>query len=207
MIDLLPVSLLDWLVFSLVSLLVVFLLLGLLRRLWRGTPKHPYQQKLLFSPESAAALRLLDHAMGRELRVFAAVRLCDLLELNPRLKKAHREQAWHALYGEKLDFVLCSPKDLKVRVGVALVDDSLSKADGHHRHLLLQGISDAGLPLIHLSPKDWPTPEALREEILAAIKRQPVPPATVASGRGRVEPVLNLPDEDDADNNEPRFRL
>ncbi|MBL1378327.1 DUF2726 domain-containing protein [Zobellella iuensis] len=206
MTDLLPVSLLDWLMFSLAALLVLLVSLGLLRRLWRGTPKQPYRQRLLFSPEAASALRLLDSALGRELRVFAAVRLSDLLELNPVLKKAHREQAWHELYGERLDFVLCSPKDLKVRVGVMLVDDSLSKTDGRQRQRLLQHISEAGLPLVHLSPKDWPSPEALRQEILDTISQRPFTQSP--TGRGRVEPVIRLSDEAlPEDNDEPRFRL
>ncbi|MBM7455809.1 hypothetical protein HNR62_001688 [Oceanisphaera litoralis] len=207
MTDMLPVSLLDWLMFSLVLLLTLLVLFALLRRLWRGTPKQPYQQKLLFSPESAAALRLLDEAVGSQLRVFAAVSLGELVELNPKLNKAQREQAMNDLYGEKLDFVLCSPKDLRVNAVVALIDDSLSKTDGRQRRLLLQHIQDTGLPVVHLSPKDGLSAADLRAEILATLKRQsPAIPAPV--GQGRVEPVLSLPDEEQADDhNEPRFRL
>ncbi len=206
MTDLLPVSLLDWLMFSLVLLLVLLVLFGLLRRLWRGSPKQPYQQKLLFSPESAAALRLLDEAMGTQLRVFAAVSMSELLELNPKLKKAHREQAWHDIYGEKMDFVLCSPKDLKVRVVVALIDDSLSKSDGRRRQQLLQHIQDTGLPVVHLSPKDGLSAADLRAEILDTLKQPRA--ITAPTGQGRVEPVLSLPGEEPSDDHdEPRFRL
>ncbi|GHA24391.1 DUF2726 domain-containing protein [Oceanisphaera arctica] len=208
MTDMLPVSLLDWLMFSLVLLLILLVLFVLLRRLWRGAPKQPYQQKLLFSPESTAALQLLDEAIGAQLRVFAAVSLSELLGLNPKLKKAQREQAWHDIYGEKMDFVLCSPKDLRVRAVVALIDDSLSKTDGRQRQLLLQHIQDTGLPVIHLSPKEWPTPDALHDEILATLKQQPPAIPVPAAGQGRVEPVLSLPDEEQAiDHDEPRFRL
>ena len=208
MTDMLPVSLLDWLMFSLVLLLIFLVLFVLLRRLWRGAPKQPYQQKLLFSPESAAALRLLDEAMGAQLRVFAAVSLSELLELNPRLKKAQREQAWHDIYGEKMDFVLCSPKDLKVRALVALIDDSLSKSDGRQRQLLLQQIQDTGLPVIHLSPKDGLSAATLRDEILATLKQSRAAAITPTAGQGRVEPVLKLPDEEQSlDQDEPRFRL
>ncbi|MFP2770510.1 DUF2726 domain-containing protein [Oceanisphaera sp. KMM 10153] len=206
MTDMLPVSLLDWLMLSLVLLLILLALFVLLRRLWRGAPKQPYQQKLLFSPESAAALRLLDKAIGQQLRVFAAVSLSELVELTPQLKKAQREQALHDMYGEKLDFVLCSPLDLKARAAVALVDDSLSKTDGRQRQQLLQHIQDTGLPVIHLSPKEWPTPDSLRDEILTTLKQ---PRAIITpTGQGRVEPVLRLPDEEQADaHDEPRFRL
>lgn len=208
MIKMLPVSLLDWLIFSIVLLLVLLVLLNLLRRLWRGKPKQPYQQKLLFSPEGATALRLLDEAIGKQLRIFAAVNISELIALSPKLKKSHREQAWHAIYGETLDFVLCSPKDLKPRAAVVLADDSLSRSDGKKQQQLLQQIQDAGLPVIQLSPKAWPDARELQDDIIAACK--PVAAAMrPSSGQGRVEPVLNLPDEEQTgeQDNEPRIKL
>ncbi|WP_458735438.1 DUF2726 domain-containing protein [Zobellella taiwanensis] len=204
MTDFLPVSLLDWLMFSLVSLLVLLALFALLRRLWRGRPGQAYVRRLMFSPEAAAAQRLLDSAIGRELRVFPSVRMSDVLEVNPDLKKAHREQAWHDLFGEKLDFVLCSPRDLRVRLAVMLVDDGLSKADGRHRARLLQQLEQAGLAVVHLSPKDWPSADELREELLARLRPAAAEPAAMP-GRGRVEPVIRLPQDEPDD--EPRFHL
>lgn len=208
MIKMLPVSMLDWLVFSIVLLLVMLVLLSLLRRLWRGKPKQPYQQKLLFSPEGATALRLLDDAIGKQLRIFAAVNISELITLNSKLKKSQREQAWHAIYGETLDFVLCSPKDLKPRAAVVLADDSLSKTDGKNQQQLLQQIQDAGLPVIQLSPKAWPDARALQDDIIAACKPAAAPQRPTG-GQGRVEPVLNLPDEEQTDepDNEPRIKL
>ncbi|WP_417618124.1 DUF2726 domain-containing protein [Oceanisphaera sp.] len=208
MTQMLPVSMLDWLVFSTVLLLVLLALLSLLRRLWRGKPKQPYQQKLLFSPEGATALRLLDEAIGQQLRVFAAVNISELIALNPKLKKSQREQAWHAIYGETLDFVLCSPNDLKPRAAVVLADDSLSKTDGKKQQQLLQQIQDAGLPIVQLSPKAWPGARELHDDIIAACK-QPAAPLRPTSGQGRVEPVLSLPDDDHAaeQDQEPRIKL
>ncbi|WMC11422.1 DUF2726 domain-containing protein [Oceanimonas pelagia] len=204
MTDWLPVSLLDWLMFALVSLLVLLTLMSLLRRIWRGRPGQAYVQKVMFSPEAARALALLEQAAGDKLRVFPAVQMSEVLELAPTLKKTHRDAAWHALFGEKLDFVLCSPGDLRVRLVVALVDDSLSQADGRHRHHLLEQIELAGLPVMHLSPKDWPTPSALRDELKSLLR--PVETTPPLAG-GRHEPVLSLPDDEPDDADEPRFRL
>ncbi|NHI00286.1 DUF2726 domain-containing protein [Oceanimonas sp. MB9] len=202
MIDMLPVSLLDWLVFGLVTLLVLLVLFSLLRRIWRGRPGKRYVQKLMFTPEAATALKLLEQASADRLRVFPSVPMTEVLELAPELGKAHRERAWQDIYGEKLDFVLCSPDDLRVRLVVALMDDSLSQADGRHRHALLARIEDAGLPVVHLSPKGWPTPAELRDELQSLLRPAEVTPPL---GGGRQEPVLSLPDEDHDD--EPRFRL
>ncbi|AEY01138.1 hypothetical protein GU3_06910 [Oceanimonas sp. GK1] len=204
MIDWLPVSLLDWLMLGLVCLLVLLTLFSLLRRLWRGKPGQAYVQKVMFGPEAATALTLLEQAAGHTLRVFPAVQMSEVLELSPTLKKAHRDAAWQDLFGEKLDFVLCSPKDLRVRLVVALMDDSLSQTDGRHRHRLLEQIETAGLPVLHLSPKDWPGPDALRDEIRSLL--QPVE-TTPPLGGGRQEPVLSLPADEPDDADEPRFRL
>ena len=202
MIDLLPVSLLDWLVSGLVVLLVVLVLFSLLRRIWRGKPGRLYVQKLMFTPEGATALTLLEQAAGSQLRVFPSVPMTEVLALSPELGKAHRETAWQDMFGEKLDFVLCSPKELRVRLVVALVDDSLSQADGRHRHTLLARIEDTGLPVLHLSPKDWPTPAELRDELQSLLKPAEVTPPLPG---GRQEPVPSLPDDEHDD--EPRFRL
>ncbi|MFD1007738.1 MULTISPECIES: DUF2726 domain-containing protein [Oceanisphaera] len=203
MTNMLPVSMLDWLVYSMVLLLIFLVLLSLLRRLWRGKLKPPYQQKLLFSPEASTALRLLDDAIGQQLRVFAAVSLSELLTINPKLKKAQREQAQHAIYGEKLDFVLCSTDDFSVKAAVILADDSLSKTDNKNQQQLLQHIHETGLPVIQLSPKAWPSAQALHDEIIAACNQRTTP--TFITGQGRVEPVLSLPDEEQDD--EPQIKL
>lgn len=209
MTDLLPISLIDWLIVAALILLVIILAFKLLRWLFRRQPKRPYQLRPLFGEEEAAALLLLEKAVGRELRIFPAVRLTDVLALNPKLKKAHREQAWHRIYGERLDFVLCSPRELKVRLAIALTDDSLSKTEHRNHHTLLQSISDAGLPLVHLSAKNWPTAEELREEIMMTLKQpDPVEPAVRSAGKGRIEPTLSLPPEPEAeDKPETEHRL
>lgn len=196
MIDWLPVSLLDWLMLSLVTLLVLLVLFSLLRRLWQGKPGQAYVQKIMFSPEAATAFKLLERTAGTHLRVFPAVQMSEVLALSPTLKKAHKEQAWQTIYGEKLDFVLCAPGDLTPRLVVALTDDSLSRADGRHRHRLLEQIEAAGLPVVHISPKDWPEPQDLQDEIKALLR--PVSQPAPLSG-GRREPVLSLPDSEPDD--------
>lgn len=204
MTDLLPISLIDWLVASALILLVLILAIALLRRLFRRSPKQPYQLKPLFGPEEAKALKLLEGAVGRELRIFPAVRLTDVLAVSPKLKKAHQEQAWHRIYGERLDFVLCSPRELKVRLAIALIDDSLSKTERRNHHSLLQAVVDAGLPLVHLSAKAWPSEEELREEIHMALKQPAAPEPVMHAGKGRIEPTLSLPAEPELQDRQDR---
>ncbi|ART83468.1 hypothetical protein CBP31_13245 [Oceanisphaera profunda] len=210
MIKIPPVSMLDWLIFIAVAVVSLLVLMAVLKRIWRGPQQQPYQQKLLFSPEATEALRLIDDAIGNQLRVFVSVSLAEFIALNPTLKKAQREQAWQQLYGETVDFVLCSPQDLKIRVAIVLADDSLSKADQRKQQQLWQALQATGLPIIDISPKAWPSASSLRDDILTACKAPS--PVTVSSnsrlGQSRVEPVLNFDDMSDPDaEDEPQIKL
>ncbi|WP_319781730.1 DUF2726 domain-containing protein [Oceanisphaera sp. IT1-181] len=210
MIKIPPVSMLDWLIFIAVALVSLLLLMAVLKRILRGPLKLPYQQKLLFSPEATEALRLIDDAIGNQLRVFVSVSLAEFIALNPTLKKAQREQAWQQLYGETVDFVLCSPQDLKIRVAIVLADDSLSKADQRKQQQLWQALQATGLPIIDISPKAWPSASSLRADILTACKApSPVTaPSSSRLGQSRVEPVLNFDDMTDPDaEDEPEIKL
>ncbi|WP_418139257.1 DUF2726 domain-containing protein [Oceanimonas smirnovii] len=199
--DWLPVSLLDWLMLTFVGLLVLLMLYSLLRRPWRGKPKVLFEPAVMFSPEAATAFALLEQAVNHRLRVFAAVQMSEVLAVSAALGKAQREQAAQMMLGETLDFVLCSPGELMPRVVVALTDDSLSRTDGRHRHRLLEQIETAGLPVVHLSPKDWPEPGMLWEEIAALLQPDTIQPFAV---NGRREPTLSLPDDEPDD--EPEIK-
>ena len=212
MITIPPVSLLDWLVFVVVASISLLILITVLKLIWRGPLKPPYQQKLWFSPQSSHALRLLEEAVGSQLRVFAGVSLAEFITLNPSLSKSQREQAWQQLYGETVSFVLCSPQDLKVRVAIVLTDDNASKKEQRKQQQLWQTLQASGLPMFEISPKAWPSVSNLRADMLTACKA-PAPASAAVSnkpGASRVEPVISLLDDDselEQDDNEPVMKL
>ena len=207
-----PVSMLDWLIFVVVASVSLLVLVTLLKLIWRGPLKPPYQQKKLFSPHAIHGLRLIDEAVGSQLRVLAGVGLAEFLTVNPSIKKSLREQAWQQLYGETMDFILCSPNDLKLRVAIVLADESVSRKEQRKQHRLWQVLQASGLPMIEISPQDWPTVSQLRADILTACKA-PSPansPMVNKSAFSRVEPVIN-PIVDDSeleqDENEPVMKI
>lgn len=197
-----PVALLDWLILIVVAVSCLVVLIVLLKFIFRGPLKPPYQQKPLFSPQANQALRLIDEAVGNQLRVFASVSLTELVSLNPALKKSQRELAAQQIYGEALDFVLCSPQDLKVRLAIVInpfgiTNKGLTKREQRKQQQLRQGLQAAGIPIIELSAQNWPSIGELRADILTACKAAPANPSLSGkSGSGRVEPIISQIDDE-----------
>ena len=212
MITIPPVSMLDWLIFVVVASVSLLILITVLKFIWRGPHKPPYQQKPLFSPAHTHALRLIDEAVASQLRVFTAVNAAEFMAVNPSLKKSQRELAWQHLYGEALDFVLCSPQDLKVRVAIVLTDPRLSKKEQRRQQQLWQALQATGLPMLEISPKDWPSASTLRADILTVCKAASAAnsPISVKQATARVEPVISqIEDEStlEIDEHEPVIKL
>lgn len=204
-----PVSMLDWLIFLLVSGGSLIALITLLKFIWRPALKPPYLQKSLFSTQQKQALQLLDEAIGSQLRVFASVSLAELVNLNPKLSKSQRELASQQLYGETVDFVLCSPKDLTARCVVFLAQSGLSKKEQRKQRQLWQALRAAGLPVIELSVYEWPSMTQLRTDILNACKNASPSHVThsAKAGSARVEPVISALDHDFEQEDEPSVKL
>lgn len=212
MITIPPVSMLDWLIFLMMSGISLLILIKVLKFIWRGPLQPPYKQKALFSPPATHALRLIDEAIKNQLRVFSSVSLAEFLTVNPALSKSKRDQAWQHLYGETVDFILCSPHDLKVRVAIVLSDDRASKKEQRKQQKLWQLLQATGLPLIEVSPKAWPSASTLRAEILTACKAASSANAPISNkpSFSRVEPVMSLLDDDAElaqNENEPAMKV
>lgn len=203
---------LDWLVFLVMTGVSLLVLITVLKFIWRGPLKPPYKQKPLFNPAATQALRLIDEAIKNQLRVFSSVSLAEFLTVNQALSKSKRDQAWQDLYGETVDFILCSPHDLKVRLAIVLIDDHASKKEQRKQKKLWQMLQTTGLPMIEISPKAWPSASTLRADILTACKaaNSANAPISTRPSLSRVEPVISQVDNDielEQDENEPVMKM
>lgn len=192
MTDKLPVLLPGWLLISLILVLII-LILVVLPRLWRKPPGAPYQSQPLLTPEAHTSFWLVKEAAGQELTVLVAVSLNALFTINSRLKRAERERAWQAIYGEKLDFLLCDPHELSPVVAILLTDTALTKKEQKQRQQLLLQLQASGLAIIELSPQSLPSSQVLAERIRQV---QLQPSMAPLAQQGRIEPTLSLPDTD-----------
>ncbi len=113
---------------SLVVSGLVLLVLLLLAIFWSRGKKGkalPYDlQETLFSPAERSFLGVLDLAVGDQARVFAKVRVADVLTPEAGMGKSKWQQAFNKISAKHVDYLLCHPSDLSFICAIEL-DDKL----------------------------------------------------------------------------------
>ncbi len=150
-----------------------------------GDPKHPlpYQRKdYLLSAGERAFLGALDMAAGSEARVFAKVRLADLVWMGKGV--AGRMGHQNRVNMKHVDFVVCEAKTLRPWVAVELDDSSHERADRKARDVFVDNaLRAAGLPLVRVRTRgSGYSVEELRRELRGAVERASLSKSAAASG-------------------------
>jgi hypothetical protein len=121
------------------------------------------RQPSLFSPAERSFLGVLEQASGADYRVFAKVRLADLMQPAFGAKK---QAAFNRIVGKHVDFVLCDSKDLSI-VGVIELDDKTHSQN--HRQLrdafVDQAFASAGIPIAHFPARAAYTVSSIRNTL------------------------------------------
>ena len=141
--------------FFLVVAITLIVFLAIVRqRADRDSGVLRYQRlDALFSPAERSFLGVLDQVTKHEFRVFAKVRIADVL--NPR---------------KHFDFVLCNPNTLSVLCAIELNDKSHGEKARQARDAFLLDVCEAvGLPLIMLDAKQSYAPAEISAKIANAI--------------------------------------
>lgn len=135
---------------SIVATVAAYLLENRFRRSRPDPATSAFRLKgALLSPAERALLSVLEQAIGAQGRVFAMVRVADVLELD-RGSGAWRE-ALHQMQAAHFDFVICEPGAMDVICAIELHDDSSAGDAWSRRHAFLaEACTAAGLPLIEL---------------------------------------------------------
>lgn len=85
----------------------------------------PYEaNRTPFSPAEASFFRVLEVAVGPEHRVFAKLRMADLLAVRRGLSGSERRSAMNRVDRKHFDFVVCERETLRVVAAVELDDAS-----------------------------------------------------------------------------------
>lgn len=178
-----------------VSGLLLLALLGLVL-VWRRKRRQQRlcyeRQETLFSTAEQSLLTVLDLAVGDQARIFAKVRVADVLTPAATLGKRHWQQHLDQIRGQHFDYLLCHPADLSFICAIAL-DDSA------HRHqkrkapdLWLQAAcASAGLPLLQIPASTSYLVEELREQILPLLVNLSEPLTDALLPGERREPTFN----------------
>ena len=174
------------------SVLLVLLLLVILWRRSKRGKAEPYElQETLFSPAERAFLGVLDLAVGDQARVFAKVRVADVLTPQARLGKGKWQQAFDMISAKRFDYLLCHPTDLSFLCAVELDDSAHRHQKRKVRDLLLKSACDsAGLPLLQIPASSHYQVDELREQLLPLLVKTSLPVEDLLPGERR-EPTFN----------------
>lgn len=135
--------------------------------------RFPYTARDLLTPAEFSFLRTLETATGEGHRVFAKVRLADVIGTAPGLSATERARAFNKIQSKHLDFILCDPATLRTFLVVELDDSSHERPDRDARDRFVDGACKAaGLPVLHIRAKAQYSVHDLRIDIDAAITTQ-----------------------------------
>ncbi len=193
---------------SLVVSGLVLLVLLLLAIVWGRGKKgkvSPYElQETLFSPAERSFLGVLDLAVGDKARVFAKVRVADVLTPQARMGKSKWQQAFNRISAKHFDYLLCHPADLSFLCAIELDDSSHRHQKRKARDLFLKEACDgAGLPLLQIPASSHYQVEELREQLLPLLSKASPLVEDLLPGERR-EPTFSPLLLDGVDLSEPR---
>ena len=159
----------------LVVLVVLIALIALFaisrQRAGRDAAAPPYQRlDTLFSSTERSFLGVLDQVTKHEYRVFAKVRVADVINPRKGLRKPEWQRAFNRISRKHFDFVLCNPSTLAVLCVIELNDKSHQEKSRQARDAFLQSVCEAaGVPLIMLDAKQSYAPADISAKIANAI--------------------------------------
>ncbi|MGV2703290.1 UNVERIFIED_CONTAM: DUF2726 domain-containing protein [Aeromonas salmonicida] len=180
------------LVVSGLVLLVLLLLVVFWTRSKRGKALPYDLQEALFSPAERSFLGVLDLAVGDKARVFAKVRVADVLTPQAGLGKSKWQQHFNKISAKHLDYLLCHPADLSFICAIELDDSSHRHQKRKARDLFLKTACDsAGLPLLQIPASAHYQVEELREQILPLLVKTTAPLVDNVMPGERREPTFS----------------
>ena len=155
---------------------------------------YPYQRLTsLLSPAERSFFLSLEHAVGDCFKIFAKVRVADVVTMKPLPRMSLPSTALTRIAGHQFDFVLCQNDGLAIVGVVELDDQTADQRIQHSRDGFLIGLCrSVGLPLVHIRVQPFYPREALRALIFESLNMTPPPVVAVAEvpdGPGDTAPL------------------
>ena len=148
-----------------------------------ATDEGVYESRsTLLSPAERSFFGVLERAVNGDYRVFAKVRVADIVRPRPTDSRREWQSAHNRITGKHLDFVLCEPGGLELAGAVELDDQSHDTLERGVRDAFVDDVfRDAGIPLIRFPAKAAYSVGSVRDEITKALRG---PAATETMGGG-----------------------
>jgi hypothetical protein len=108
-----------------------------------------YRRGRFLTPNEKRFLTVLDEAVGARYRVFAQVRLADLVDVDLRASNSKRRAAMNKVFGKSIDFVICEAAGLEPVAAVELDDRTHALPHRRERDAFVDAVfSEIGIPLL-----------------------------------------------------------
>jgi very-short-patch-repair endonuclease len=163
-----------WILIGLIALAIVIVALVAAKKnatARTATADCPYvKQATLLTDAERSFLGVLEQAVGERYRVYAQVRLADLISVKPGTEKSKRTSAQNRINQKHADFVLCEPATLAIVCAVELDDSSHQREKRKVRDAFVeQACAAAGLPLARFPAKGAYAIQEVRSAILTLL--------------------------------------
>ncbi|MBI2848532.1 MAG: DUF2726 domain-containing protein [Chloroflexi bacterium] len=140
--------------------------------------EFPYRKSdYLFTKAERSFYENLTNAVGDDMRIFAKVKLADLVYL-PKTTK-NRQAYLNKVQSKHVDFLLCSRQTISPLLAIELDDSSHERGDRPQRDAFVNQLFDRiQLPLVRIPVKTSYDPKQLAESIRKAISHMDASDAT-----------------------------
>ena len=159
------------LIIVIIALLVLFTLVIVLKAKLNGgadAADNYFLRKSLLTPAERSFLGVLEPVLPAGTRVFAKVRLEDIVGVKKGLDRAGRTSARNRIKSRHVDFLLVRTTDLVPVAGIELDDSSHEEESRQERDAFVDGVfASAGLPLLHVPAQKSYNPTDLKSKLAA----------------------------------------
>ena len=142
----------NWIILLLLLVVVAFALALFKKKAGKGPVDFPYQSKeVLCSPAERSYMGTLEKVVGNGYRIFAKVRLADIIDVQRGLSASARQSAFNRISGKHIDFIVCNANDLSI-IGAIELDDKTHRAKGRQERdqFLDKALEAAGVPMLRV---------------------------------------------------------
>lgn len=126
-----------------------------LKQRLRSKQPTPYEKEdALLTPAERSFFGVLDGAVGAEFRLFAKVRLADVVRVKTGLDRSSRQAAFNSIQSKHIDFLACDSHNMAIRFAVELDDRSHERQSRKERDDFVdRTLAAAGVPIFRFAAK------------------------------------------------------
>lgn len=149
------------------ALLIAIALLLIIAALWRGHRRYPYQAApSLFSAAELRFLQVLEKSITRKHKVYAKVRIADIVQVRSGLSGSRFFSAFNAIACKHVDYVICERATGEIAAVIELDDRSHDRPERQNRDAFVDAVMHAsGLPILHIPVQKRYNVQALKSEL------------------------------------------